>query len=70
MTPVRLLQTAKRFKRTPTGGMIPTSADDPEGQDMTLMDCNPSEIECPLVSIGDFMAALSKIRPSINDKDF
>lgn len=70
MAPVRFLQKAKRFKRTPTGGMIPTYPEDLEGQDMTFMDVNPSELECPLVSVGDFMTALSKIIPSINDKDF
>jgi len=69
MMPVRRCQTAKRFKRTPTGGMTPTFPSDPEGQDMTLMDVVPSELECPPVSMDDFMSALSRIRPSVCDKD-
>ena len=69
MMPVRRCQTAKRFKRTPAGGMTPTFPSDPEGQDMTLMDVVPAELECPPVSMDDFMSALSRIRPSVCDKD-
>ena len=69
MMPVRRCQTAKRFKRTPKGGMTPTFPSDPEGQNMTLMDVNPKELECPPVCMDDFMSALSRIRPSVCDAD-
>ena len=37
MMPVRRCQTARRFKRTPEGGLTPTFPSDPEGQEMGLM---------------------------------
>lgn len=69
MMPVRRCQTAKRFKSTPEGGLIPTFPSDPEGQDMTLMTVDPTKLVCPPVTMDDFMSALSRIRPSVCDKD-
>ena len=69
MMPVRRCQTAKRFKSTPEGGLIPTFPSDPEGQNMTLMDVDPTKLVCPPVTMDDFMSALSRIRPSVCDKD-
>ena len=67
MMVVRLTQFARRFKRTPEGGLIPTFPSDPEGQDMGLMDVPPAELVCPPVSMDDFMSALHRIRPSVNE---
>ena len=70
MMPVRRCQTARRFKPTPDGqGISPTFPSDPEGQDMTLMDVDPKKLVCPPVTMDDFMSALSRIRPSVCDKD-
>lgn len=69
MMPVRRCQTAKRFKPTPEGGLIPTFPSDPEGQDMTLMTIDPSKLVCPPVCMDDFMSALHRIRPSVCDAD-
>ena len=69
MMPVRRCQTAKRFKRTNSGGLTPTFPSDPEGQDMTLMQVQPELLRCPPVSMDDFMGALTRIRPSVNEAD-
>ena len=69
MMPVRRCQTARRFKPTPEGGLIPTFPSDPEGQDMTLMDIDPSKLVCPPVTMDDYMSALNRIRPSVCDED-
>lgn len=69
MMPVRRCQTAKRFKPTPEGGMIPTFPSDPQGQDMTLMQVQPDLLVCPPVTMDDFMSALHRIRPSVCDDD-
>ena len=69
MMPVRRCQTAKRFKRTQDGGWIPTFPSDPEGEDKTLMDITPADLRCPPVTLDDFMQALARIKPSVNDDD-
>jgi vacuolar protein-sorting-associated protein 4 len=69
MFPVRRCQSAKRFKPTPEGGLIPTFPSDPEGQDMTLMQVPPEKLVCPPVSTDDFMTALQRIKPSVNMDD-
>ena len=69
MMPVRKCQTGKRFKQTADGGWIPTFPSDPAGKDMTLMDVKPALLRCPDVCMDDFMAALARIKPSVNDKD-
>lgn len=33
------------------------------------MDMNPSDLRCPDVCMDDFMAALHRIKPSVNEKD-
>jgi len=33
------------------------------------MDIVPSELRCPPVSLDDFMQALARIKPSVNDSD-
>lgn len=69
MMPVRRCQTAKRFKPTPEGGLIPTYPTDPEGSDMTLMTIDSKKLVCPPVTMDDFMSALSRIRPSVGEED-
>ena len=69
MMPVRRCQTAKRFKRTADGGWTPTFPSDPEGEDKGLMDIVPAELRCPPVSLDDFMQALARIKPSVNEAD-
>ena len=68
MMPVRKCQTGKRFKQTADGGWIPTFPSDPAGKDMTLMDVKPDLLRCPDVCMDDFMAAIARIKPSVNDK--
>ena len=69
MMPVRRCQTAKRFKETPCGGLTPTFPTDPEGQEMTLMQCPPERLICPPVTADDFQSALNRIRPSVGEED-
>ena len=69
MMPVRKCQTAKRFKQTEDGGWTPTFPSDPAGQDMDLMSVQPDLVRCPPVSMDDFMQALSRIKPSVNEDD-
>lgn len=69
MMPVRKCNTSKRFKQTPDGGWTPTYPSDPSGKDMTLMDMDPKLLRCPDSCMDDFMAALARIKPSVNEKD-
>ena len=61
--------TSEKFKKTEDGGWTPTLSSDPEGQEMGLMDIEPTLLRCPPVGISDFMQALSTIKLSINFKD-
>ena len=36
---------------------------------MGLMDVEPKLLRCPPVGLDDFRQALSRIKPSVNDKD-
>ena len=58
MMPVRRCQTAKRFKRTPSGGYLPTFPSDPAGEDMSLYNMQADLLRCPDVSMSDFMNAI------------
>ena len=69
MMPVRRCQTAKRFKQTADGGWTPTYPSDPQGSDMDLMSIKPDQLRCPPVGMDDFMAAVAKIKPSVNEDD-
>ena len=69
MMPVRKCQQGKYFKQTPDGGWTPCAPSDPAGKPMTMMDMEPSLLRCPDVKMEDFMAALVRIKPSVNDKD-
>jgi vacuolar protein-sorting-associated protein 4 len=69
MMPVRKCQSGKHFKQTPDGGWTPTYPSDPAAQPMTMMDMDPKLLRCPDVCMDDFMAALQRIRPSVNNKD-
>lgn len=48
---------------------MPCAPSDPAGKPMTLMDIKPVLLRCPDVSMDDFMAALARIKPSVNEKD-
>ena len=69
MMPVRRCMTSRKFKKTEDGGWTPTFPSDPEGQEMGLMDIEPTLLRCPPVGLSDFMQALSRIKPSVNFKD-
>lgn len=69
MMPVRRCQTAKKFKKTPDGGWLPTFPSDPDGVAMGLMDVKPDLLRCPDVCADDFMQALARIKPSVNEDD-
>ena len=49
--------------------MIPTFPSDSAGKDMTLMDVKPDLLRCPDVCMDDFIAAIARIKLSVNDKD-
>lgn len=36
---------------------------------MTLMEVQPELLRCPDLIVDDFMAAVSRIKPSVNDDD-
>lgn len=36
---------------------------------MTLMDMQPDLLRCPEISMDDFMQALARIKPSVNEDD-
>ena len=59
MMPVRKCQTGKCVKQTPDGGWTP----------MTIMDMDPKLLRCPDVCMDDFMQAITRIKPSVCDKD-
>ena len=69
MMPVRKCQSGKRFKQTADGGWTPTYPSDPQGKDMTLMDMDPKLLRCPDVVLDDFMQAIARIKPSVNEDD-
>ena len=69
MMPVRRCQTAKRFRRTASGGLLPTFPSDPEGQDMNLYDIQSDLLRCPDVRMDDFMTAINRIKPSVCEDD-
>lgn len=69
MMPVRKCQHGKRFKKTADGGWTPTYPSDPQGTDMTIMDMEPSLLRAPDVCMDDFMQALARIKPSVNEAD-
>jgi vacuolar protein-sorting-associated protein 4 len=69
MMPVRKCQMGKFFRPTPDGGWTPTNPSDPQAKQMTLMDMDPKLLRCPDVCMDDFMAALHRIKPSVNNKD-
>lgn len=69
MMPVRRCQTAKSFIKTADGGFSPTFPSDPNGMPMTLMSIQPDLLRCPDICMDDFMQALARIKPSVNDDD-
>jgi vacuolar protein-sorting-associated protein 4 len=70
MMPVRKCQTGKAFKQTPDGGWMPTYPSDPAGKPMSIMDISdPTLLRCPDVCVDDFMSAIARIKPSVNNKD-
>ena len=56
--PIRKCQNARRFKITAEGKYIPTDADDPDGQEMTLTDVPEKKLEVPQVTMNDFLQSL------------
>ena len=69
MMPVRRCQTAKRFKRTPSGGLLPTYPSDPAGEEISLYNIQSDLLRCPDVCMDDFMTAINRIKPSVCDAD-
>ena len=69
MMPVRRCQTAKRFKRTASGGLLPTFPSDPAGEEMSLYNIQSDLLRCPDVCMDDFMTAINRIKPSVCDAD-
>jgi hypothetical protein len=39
------------------------------GKPMTIMDMDPKLLRCPDVCMDDFMQAITRIKPSVCDKD-
>ena len=53
MMPVRRCQTATRFKDV-NGMLEPTFPSDPQGNDMTLFNIDPTKLKAPDVTTEDF----------------
>ena len=69
--PLRKCQQAKFFRKTGQGNkIIPCSPTDPGSFRMTISDIqDPETLVAPDISRDDFMRALSKIRPTVSEKD-
>lgn len=51
MEPIRICQTAQRFKLTPQGKMVPVPLSDPQGQPYTMATLpDPSKLEAPRIA--------------------
>ncbi|CAN6662072.1 vacuolar protein sorting-associated protein 4 [Trichomonascus vanleenenianus] len=69
MIPIRKIQTATHFVRTPEGKLTPCSPGHPGAQEMSWMDVGPDELEEPPLTIKDFIKAVKATRPTVNEDD-
>ena len=69
MAPLRKCQEAVKFVKTPHGTYIPTYASDPRGENMTMMEMDPSLLEAPKICVEDFHQALIKTKPTVAKGD-
>lgn len=72
MMPLRRCQNATRFKRTPSGGFLPTFPSDPEGINKRLYDFTneeSSKLRSPEVTMDDFRDAITRNKPSVGQED-
>ena len=72
MMPLRRCQNATRFKRTASGGWLPTFPSDPEGQNMRLYDMSAEQsanLRSPPVTMDDFRDAIMRNKPSVGQED-
>ena len=69
--PIRKCQNATRFKCLPDGNWTPCSPSDPDpsARDMGMYDIPDGKLREPAVTFEDFMAALTKIKPSVCIED-
>jgi len=68
MEPIRKCQSATWFKQDPNGFFIPSTPND--GFKSTLLEIpDSSKVKAPLVCMEDFLKAIKKIKPTVNQKD-
>lgn len=67
--PVRKCQNAVKFTKDAEGFYSPTSPSDPNGIEMNMYDIPNGMLKEPPVCYDDFMAALTRIKPSVSEED-
>uniref|UniRef100_A0A060T4M9 Vacuolar protein sorting-associated protein 4 n=1 Tax=Blastobotrys adeninivorans TaxID=409370 RepID=A0A060T4M9_BLAAD len=69
MEPVRKIQSATHFVRTPEGKLTPCSPGKEGAIEMTWMQVGSDELEEPPLTVKDFIKALKNTRPTVNASD-
>jgi vacuolar protein-sorting-associated protein 4 len=69
MSPLRKCQEATKFIKTSRGTYLPTYASDPKGQNISMMDLDPTTLEAPDICLDDFHVALTKTKPTVAQSD-
>jgi len=69
MEPIRMVQHAKKFKKTPQGKWTPCSPMDPAGVDKNWMDIDGPDLQEPLIDASMMKSSLQRIRASVNAAD-
>ena len=67
--PVRKCQNATKYKQNSDGFYTPCSPSDPAGIDMDMYSIPDGKLKEPDVCYDDFMAALTRIKPSVCEED-
>lgn len=72
MEPVRRINTATHFKTITKDGeekLIPCSPGDEGAQEMNWQEVDPEKVAEPILTMRDFVKAVKKARPTVNDHD-
>ena len=72
MEPVRRINTATHFKQVLVAGedkLMPCSPGDPGAMEMNWMEVDPDRVAEPILTMKDFLKAVKKARPTVNDRD-
>jgi vacuolar protein-sorting-associated protein 4 len=69
MAPLRKCQEAVRFVKTSHGTYLPTYASDKRGENITMLDMDPTLLEAPPIVAEDFQSALIKTKATVAQSD-